>query len=146
MNNHRSWYPLRCVKDIVGVSDWSSCVEASDIQLLLRTEDINHAKQGWQENATRSRNRTEAISLLEMAHALGSQAASLESDRVRNLDKNVLASAVAEKGTWFRHVVTGIQEKGTCPVRVRCRGLHSTDEWDMSHGRTHHDTHHQSVL
>jgi len=30
----------------------------------------------------------------------------------RRLDENVLASAVAEKGTWFRHVVTGIQERG----------------------------------
>jgi hypothetical protein len=71
---------VRCVKDIVGVSDWSLCVEASDIRLLLRTEDTDRAKQCWQENATSSRNRTEATSLLEMAHALGSQAASLEND------------------------------------------------------------------
>jgi hypothetical protein len=48
---------------------------------------IDRAKQGWQENATGSRNRTEATSLLEKVHALGSQAASLESDRVKNLDK-----------------------------------------------------------
>jgi hypothetical protein len=49
MINHRSWYPLRSVKDIVGVSDWSSSVDASDIRLLLSTEDTNRAKQGWQE-------------------------------------------------------------------------------------------------
>jgi hypothetical protein len=43
MNNHvhRSWYPLRGVKDIVGVFDWSACVEAPDIRLLLSTEDTD---------------------------------------------------------------------------------------------------------
>ena len=49
-------------------------------------------------------------------------------------DENVLlasAPAVAEKGTWFRHVVTRIQERGAL---FGHRGLHSIDEWDMSHG------------
>ena len=41
MNEQPCPWPLRCVKDIVGVFDWSSRVEASDIRLLLSTEDTD---------------------------------------------------------------------------------------------------------
>jgi hypothetical protein len=75
--------------------------------------------------------RTSLVVGTEQGTALGSQVASLESDRVRNVDKNILASAVAWKGTWFRHVVTYCEwdpERRGGVALFGCRRLHSTDE------------------
>lgn len=59
---------------------------------------------------------------------------------VRNLDKKQRLRT--EKGTWFRHVVTRNQERGAL---FGYRALHSIDEWDMSHGRTHLDRYSSSI-
>lgn len=84
------------------------------------------AKQGRQENTTGGRNRTEATSLLEKSTCVGIASGVFgeqQSEEVRR--ENVLASAGGRKGTWFRHAVTEIQERGACSDPEDCTALTS---------------------
>jgi hypothetical protein len=65
----------------------------AEIRLLLSTEDTDSSTV-----QSRVGRRTEATTLLEKAQALGSQAASLESDRVKNLDENVRGGRKKARG------------------------------------------------